>query len=326
MNRATSATGWVRNPDGTMGWTWNPFTGCLNHTNGLCNGGAFPCYAYKLANGRLKKSYLRQRVIGDRRDGSGWPWPDDLYADPSQEYQKAFNDPFYPRFWPEKLKGIPRGWETQAGRRRIRPRGIFVCDMSDLFGIGIPREWTQQVLDVIRVHPQHRFYVLTKQSQNLAQWIPFRDNCWVGVSATNTRMAVDAVVALGNVEATVKYLSLEPMLASINLPSQFLIDTEVEWIIIGALTGMKSELLELCQAWNISGTQNTGDLSLQQHGNKWSLQPKLEWVNEIVDAADNAGIRVFLKDNLRPIFDHPFYTRPYWAFRRNKLRQQVPME
>jgi protein gp37 len=49
---------WAKNPDGTQGFTWNPITGCLNHNNGLCKGGGFPCYAYKLANGRLRKRYL----------------------------------------------------------------------------------------------------------------------------------------------------------------------------------------------------------------------------------------------------------------------------
>ena len=58
MNRATLATGWVRNPvmklpeldpiqasSYEFGYTWNPFSGCLNQVDGLCNGGGFPCYA-----------------------------------------------------------------------------------------------------------------------------------------------------------------------------------------------------------------------------------------------------------------------------------------
>jgi len=76
MNRASPATGWVRNPimespelDPTqassyeLGWTYNPITGCLNHVNGLCKGGGFPCYAYRLANGRLKQ--LERVGIGE---------------------------------------------------------------------------------------------------------------------------------------------------------------------------------------------------------------------------------------------------------------------
>ncbi|GAI89421.1 unnamed protein product, partial [marine sediment metagenome] len=62
---------WVLNPDNkTLGWVWNPMTGCRNHVNGLCKGGGFPCYAYRLANGRLKESYLaNDNVIMRFSDG-----------------------------------------------------------------------------------------------------------------------------------------------------------------------------------------------------------------------------------------------------------------
>ena len=32
----------------------------------------------------------------------------------------------------------------------------------------------------------------------------------------------------------------------------------------------------------------------------------IEWVREIVEAADKARIKVFLKDNLRPLLEHDF--------------------
>ena len=51
MNRTTIE--WVKNPDGTQGYTWNPITGCLN--------GCPYCYARKLANGRLKQRYLANK-------------------------------------------------------------------------------------------------------------------------------------------------------------------------------------------------------------------------------------------------------------------------
>ena len=53
--------------------------------------------------------------------------------------------------------------------------------------------------------------------------------------------------------------------------------------------------------------------------------PKIEWVKEIVEAADAAGIPVFIKDNLydlmmeRPAEDHDLY----WEDMSN-LRQELP--
>lgn len=36
---------------------------------------------------------------------------------------------------------------------------------------------------------------------------------------------------------------------------------------------------------------------------KQSTTPKIEWLKEIVEAADKAGVRVFLKDNLMPLLN-----------------------
>jgi hypothetical protein len=49
--------------------------------------------------------------------------------------------------------------------------------------------------------------------------------------------------------------------------------------------------------------------------------PKIEWVQEIVEAADKAGIPVFLKDNLRPLGEliAQFCSKDKW-----ELRQEMP--
>ena len=190
MNRATSPTGWARNPDGSPGYTLNPFSGCQNHTpEGLCLGGLFPCYAWKLAHTRLKQRYLA--------NNDGVPNADIL------DYGRDMKDPFYPRFWEERLsEGI-----FELGRK---PKGIFVCDMSDLFGIGIPDDWIKKILAVCKMscNQQHRFYLLTKQPQNLIKWSPFPDNCWVGVTATNIDMTVAGLTSLSEIKADIKYISL----------------------------------------------------------------------------------------------------------------------
>jgi len=317
MNRASSATGWVRNPvmispdldpglasSYELGWTWNPITGCLNHNNGLCKGGGFPCYAYKLAHGRLKQRYLEQRKIGNRIDGSEWSWT----QEPTEEYLTAFNDPFYPRFWEERLEEPSGKWRTGLRRftayrpHRHKPRGVFVCDMADLFGIGIPQGWTDKVMRVINSCRNDRFYLLTKQPQNLIKFSPFPENCWVGVTATNETMFYEACIQLKRVEVKVKYISLEPLLRFDHLPEvldknnwifQWLLEGGLSWLIIGACTG---------SAWDIGKVQRKyPELVHKPYGNKWTAQPRIEWVREIVQAADKAGIPVFLKDNLKPL-------------------------
>lgn len=290
---------WVQNPDGGQGYTHNPFTGCKNHTpEGLCLGGMFPCYAYRLANGRLKERYLANWDFG-------LSWADYIKI-PKDELAKRQTDPFYPRFWSDRCNRKDMG-------PRGKPKGVFVCDMSDLFGIGIPEDWTHRVLDRCKDMPQHRFYLLTKQPQNLHRFSPFPDNCWVGVTGTNDSMIYSALGALRHIEAKIKYLSIEPFLRWDGHATYAFSTNEwrhwLDWLIIGACTGTEAEMEKLQNKYQ--------GLSVIPYGNKWTAQPQISWVQEIVQAADQAGIPVFLKDNLKPILiedaEHNLYSYPEWA-------------
>lgn len=316
---------WVRNPDGSPGYTWNPITGCLNHTDGLCKGGNFPCYAFKLANGRLRTRYT---------DSGATPAPLELTGD-TRELGLIHTDPFYPRFWEARLAELTKRNDllyydgaSTIWKNHIQSRGIFVCDMGDLFGI--PEKWTERVLDEIWGNKGYdRFYLLTKQAQELIKWSPFPENCWVGVTVTNADMYLPAMEALDHIDAKVKYVSFEPLLEN---PSEFCegwfedLAATLDWLIIGACTGSKTDLLEACQKWNISGVNTSSNLRLMPWGKRWTLQPKIEWVQEIVEAADKAGIPVFLKDNLAPLINWP-QDGP-WAFQSlsNMLRQEMPSQ
>ena len=259
---------WVLNPDNkTLGWVWNPITGCLNHTNGLCNGGGFPCYAYRLANGRLKHLYLANTNLASaklERILSGEVEFTDIH--------KAIRDPFYPRFWEEKIQTMVR-----FNSNRRKPRGIFVCDMSDLFGIGVPEEWTARVLDVCKGNWRDRFYLLTKQPQNLIKFSPFPDNCWVGVTATNPYYWNLATYHLMRTEAKVKFISAEPLL---------------EWDMAECEGALEGVLREASIDWVIIGAQS-----------KPTVYPKIEWVREIEAAARKAGVAIFEKDNLKALLN-----------------------
>ena len=90
MNKTKIET--IKNPDGTQGYSWNPITGCLN--------GCEYCYARKLANTRLKERYLANKNHAPTITPNDGIWQ---------------VDPFYPRFWEDRLhdRGLfqekPRG-------------------------------------------------------------------------------------------------------------------------------------------------------------------------------------------------------------------------
>ena len=211
-------------------------------------------------------------------------------------FREHTTDPFYPRFWKERLKDIERGyhWEFYGTQSEFaaKPRGIFVCDMGELFGDWVPREWQDKVFKAINnwYNRNDRFYLLTKQPQTLIKFSPFPDNCWVGVTVTNVGMMADAITNLAMVKAKVKYMSFEPLLGSV-MPEGLI--NFLDWVIIGGQTNPEKP-------------------------------PKLEWVEEIVKVADGAGTKVFLKNNLWPLFNGSHYTVPLWAFdAESKFRQEM---
>ncbi|MCL0088742.1 phage Gp37/Gp68 family protein, partial [Dehalococcoidia bacterium] len=146
-----------------------------------------------------------------------------------------------------------------------KPRGIFVCSMSDLFGIGIPLEWTEAILNAMD-NKHDRFYILTKQPQNLIKFSPFPDNCFVGFTATTNEQIQYGLAHIADVEARVKYISFEPLLEKVSLLAPEMVD----WVIIGGQSGPSR------------------------------FHPPEEWIQEIEDACDKCGIPVFEKNNLRP--------------------------
>jgi len=59
--------------------------------------------------------------------------------------------------------------------------------------------------------------------------------------------------------------------------------------------------------------------------------PEISWAQEIVEAADKAGVKVFLKDNLKPLLIPEDCSKPnyltedvFWASEKAQLRQEIP--
>ncbi len=148
-----------------------------------------------------------------------------------------------------------------------KPSRIFVGSTMELFGEWVPDEWMRQIIKAVDTHPQHTFQFLTKQPQNLAKWNPWPDNAWVGMSITDESYSYS--VGLKRTDAKVKFVSFEPLLGSVNL--KYL--SWVDWLIIGAETGNRK--------------------------GKPLLTEVHKWAGEIIEAADEAGVPVFLKDNLK---------------------------
>ncbi len=116
-----------------------------------------------------------------------------------------------------------------------KPQTIFVNSMSDLFHPGVPLAYVRKVFDVMASAHWHRFQVLTKRAERLAELSPrlaWSPNVWMGVSVETARYE-SRIDRLRRTEARVKFLSLEPLLGP--LPGLDL--GGIDWVIVGGESG-----------------------------------------------------------------------------------------
>jgi protein gp37 len=139
---------------------------------------------------------------------------------------KKYEEGFCPKFHEEVLQ-VPLTWK--------KPKLIFVDSMSDLFHEKIPMDSIQKVFDLMRKASWHQFQILTKRSERLAEISPQSDwpsNVWMGVSVENQDY-IYRINHLKNTNASIKFLSLEPLLGPLDNISL----NEINWVIVGGESG-----------------------------------------------------------------------------------------
>jgi protein gp37 len=115
------------------------------------------------------------------------------YAERLSKRLKAMRQPNYKNGFrltlqPQMLE-LPLGWK--------KPQTIFVNSMSDLFHKNVPLEYIQQVFDVMKRAHWHRFQVLTKRSERLAELSSYLDwspNIWMGVSVESQNTFTELMI------------------------------------------------------------------------------------------------------------------------------------
>jgi len=159
------------------------------------------------------------------------PGCEHCYAERMSERLKAmgqgnYRNGFRLTLQPHMLE-LPLRWK--------KPQMIFVNSMSDLFHKDVPLAHIQQVFEVMRRAHWHRFQVLTKRADRLAElsrnldWAP---NIWMGVSVETDRYR-KRIDALRSTSARIKFLSLEPLLG----PLHSLDLSDIQWVIVGGESG-----------------------------------------------------------------------------------------
>lgn len=203
----------------TIEWTdatWNPVRGCTKISSGCAH-----CYAETFAE-RFRG------VVG-------------------HPYEQGFD-----------LKLIP-GKLAQPLQWR-NPKMIFVNSMSDLFHEDVPEPYVATVARVMQLANWHTYQVLTKRSERLKKLLSTRlrfaaeePHIWWGVSVENRKQGLPRINHLREAPASVRFLSIEPLLESLG-PLDL---RGIDWVIVGGESGPGArpveeswvvEILEQCHA------------------------------------------------------------------------------
>jgi protein gp37 len=119
---------------------------------------------------------------------------------------------------------------------------VFVNSMSDLFHKDVPLDYIRRVFDVMKRAHWHRFQVLTKRAERLAELSPeleWAPNIWMGVSVETDKYR-GRIDELRSTDARTKLLSLEPVLGP--LPGLDL--RGIDWVIVGGESGPRARPMD----------------------------------------------------------------------------------
>lgn len=180
---------------------------------------------------------------------------------------RFYKEGFEPTFRPERLSApVNTPYPTDKVKDEIGWKNVFVCSMADLFGEWVPNEWIDAVLEKVEQNPQWNFLFLTKNPKKLLDFA-FPKNAWVGTSVDTQARVKTAEEVFSQLEASVKFLSCEPLLEPITFDRMNVFD----WLLIGS------------RSKNSRGA---------------AFKPEWGWVESLLFQARVAGVKVYFKPNL----------------------------
>lgn len=183
--------------------TWNPVRGCTKISPGCAH-----CYAEAFAE--------RFRGV------------------PGHPYEQGFDV----KLIPSKLLE-PARWNIA--------KMVFVNSMSDLFHQDVPDSYIDKVAEVMSTVNWHTYQVLTKRPSRLRTLLSGRlqnvsrhAHIWWGVSVEDRRYGLPRIEELRETQATVRFLSIEPLLEDLGE-----IDLRgIHWVIVGGESGRKARPIQ----------------------------------------------------------------------------------
>lgn len=149
--------------------------------------------------------------------------------------------------------------------QRKQPAKVFVCDMTDLFHPLASDDFIGEIWLKMAEAKWHTFQVLTKRPERMRVWLAENwtaygvpcnplPNVWLGVSVEDQKTADDRIPVLLQTPASVRFVSYEPALDTVDLikyldPGCKMFDrlygSSLSWVICGGESGPKARACDL---------------------------------------------------------------------------------
>jgi protein gp37 len=130
----------------------------------------------------------------------------------------------------------PLRWQKEAAAAG-RTERVFTCSWSDWFHADAD-QWRDEAWALIKKTPNLQYQILTKRPERIrdhlpADWGKGYPNVWLGVSVEDRRFGLPRIDVLRTIPATIRFLSVEPLLedlGTVNLDG-------IDWVIVGGESG-----------------------------------------------------------------------------------------
>ncbi|WP_028492654.1 phage Gp37/Gp68 family protein [Thioalkalivibrio sp. ALE19] len=131
---------------------------------------------------------------------------------------------------------------AEAGTRER----VFVASLADWADREVPDEWRRDLFDLIAECPSLDFLLLTKRIGVARRMLPWMasgsdgtpwPNVWLGVTVANQEDAERDIDKLLATPATMRFLSMEPLVGPVDLDRAMPADAAIDWIIVGGESG-----------------------------------------------------------------------------------------
>ncbi|WP_377512829.1 DUF5131 family protein [Octadecabacter sp. R77987] len=164
----------------------------------------------------------------------------------------------YAEAWDKRgMHGLPSRWGPHAERTRTKDWSkplrwqkaakatgeryrVFCASLADVFDNhkSILPEWQEDLWSLIRKCPDLDWLMLTKRPQNILRYLPSDwgtgyHNVWLGATVESQKEA-DRLASLTAIPATVRFLSMEPLMGDVDL-TRFI--NKINWVITGGESG-----------------------------------------------------------------------------------------